>query len=301
MLNIEHIKNCNLKNYSTFKIGGQAKCVWFPQNTNEFITLLNNISNTIVLGSGSNTLFSTSFIDKDIIITTKMDKYEITDNILSVECGAKAAMIANKLAEQGLSGLEFLIGFPARFGGAIYQNAGAKGQTISDTFLSAQVYDVENKKIIELNKTDMQFDYRKSILSEKKYILLNAKFCLTKVDANIAQEKIKENINFRQQHQPMLNLPNIGSIFKNPDGYSAGKLIEDAGFKGIKIGGAKVWENHANFIINYDNATALDVLKLMYEIKQGILEKFDINLYSEINYISGNDEEENTLWKLLQK
>lgn len=301
MLNIEHIENCNLKNYSTFKIGGQAKCVWFPQNTDEFILLLNNLSNPVVLGSGSNTLFSSGFIDKDIILTSKMDKFEINENILFIECGVKSAMIANKLAQLGLSGLEFLIGFPARFGGAIYQNAGAKGQIISDTFCSAQVFDLINKQIIELNKEDMLFDYRKSVLSDKKYILLNAKFILNKTDKKITQEKINENIDFRQKHQPMLSLPNVGSIFKNPEGNSAGKLIEEAGFKGLKVGGAKVWENHANFIINNDNATSFDVLSLMFEIKKSVLEKFNINLYSEINFISGNNEEENKLWKLLQK
>ena len=301
MQDIKHLQNCCMEKYSTFKIGGEARCVWFPNNEEEFVHLLKNIENPLVIGSGSNILFSSSFIDKDIILTSNLDKYSLEKNILTVEAGVKAPQMANYAANEGLSGIEFLIGFPARFGGAVTQNASAQGQAISDTFLSAKVFDMTTKEVKEFQKKDMDFSYRHSILSSGKYILISAKFELKQDTVNNALEKIKQNLDFRKNHQPMLNLPNIGSIFLNPQNDSAGRLLDQCGFKGRSLNGACVWENHANFIVNLNNAKSTDVLSLIMEMKQKVKDKFNIDLYTEIRFIEGNNEEEIKLWKLLQK
>ena len=287
--------------YSTFKIGGEARCAWFVQNEEEFIFLLKNLEEPIVIGSGSNILFSSGFIDKDIIITTNLDKYSLDDNILTVEAGVKTPQIAQMLAQKGLSGMEFLIGFPARFGGAITQNASAQGQAVSDTFVSAKIFDFDKKEVKNIEKTDMEFDYRTSRLKKYNEFLISAVFELKKDSPENVQKKIKENLDFRKNHQPMLNLANIGSIFLNPEGESAGKLLDLCKFKGVSKNGASVWQNHANFIVNSGNAKAIDVLSLMSEMKQKVFDKFKINLHTEIIFIEGNDEEEIKLWKFLQK
>jgi len=298
---IKSVQNCCMARYSTFKIGGEARCAWFPKNEHEFIYLLETLEMPVVIGSGSNILFSSGFIDKDIIITSNLDKYSINGNLLTVEAGVKAPQIAQMLAKEGLSGLEFLIGFPARFGGAIAQNASAQGQAVSDTFLSARVFDFIKKEVKNVEKSDMEFNYRTSRLKKNNEILISAKFELKKESIEKVQEKIKQNLEFRKNHQPMLNLPNIGSIFLNPGGESAGRLLDFCHFKGVCKNEAKVWQNHANFIVNLGNAKAIDVLSLMSEMKQKVLDEFKINLQTEIKFIEGNDEEEIKLWKFLQK
>ena len=301
MKNIKCIKNCDLSHYSTFKIGGKTRCAWFPQSEQEFILLLKNIENPIAIGSGSNILFSSDFIDKDIIITSNLDKYNIDNNILTVEAGVKGAQIAQVLVEKGLSGLEFLIGFPARFGGAIAQNASAQGQKISDTFINAKVFNLDTKELKIIEKTDMEFDYRFSRLKKYNEFLISANFELQKSTKELVQKRINGNIEFRKSHQPMLNLPNIGSIFKNPEGYSAGKLLDVCGFKGEKENDAIVWQNHANFILNSGNASSIDVLRLMTKMKKVVIDKLGINLKPEIIFIEGKNEEEVELWKFLKK
>ena len=182
-----------------------------------------------------------------------------------------------------------MIGFPGSVGGEVYMNAGANGQQISDTFLSAKVFD--GNSIITLTKDKMDFSYRHSICQDKRYIVLEAEFELTQKNPDEIKRKMVENLEFRKMHQPSLALPNCGSVFKNPENNSAGKLLDECGVKELQIGGAKVWENHANFIINTGGATSTDVLKLMLEMKQRVKEKFGIELVPEIKFLGDNEDE----------
>ena len=182
-------------------------------------------------------------------------------------------------------------------------NAGAHGQTISDKLISAKVYDYNEKKILTLKKDELGFSYRHSILKEKPYILLSAKFELEKKEASLIKAKMDENLIFRKERQPNLALPNAGSVFKNPKDseFSAGALIDKCGLRGFRIGDCEVWENHCNFIINKGNATSIDYTNIVFEIYQKVKEKFNVELTPEIIYIGKMTKDEEEKWKILKK
>ena len=162
---------------------------------------------------------------------------------------------------------------------------------IADVLKSAKVYCPE-KGVITLTNADMEFSYRTSICQKMPYSVLEAEFVLTQSTTDKIQEKMNENLSFRQNKQPSLNLPNCGSTFRNPAGDSAGRLLDAAGVKGLVSGGVHVWENHANFIINDGEGTSLDVLRLMDEMYSRVKEKFNVELKPEVRYLGGNNEEE---------
>ena len=288
----------DIKNHTSYKIGGKIKEICFPENMLDFENLLKSKKDYIVVGNLSNTLISSFGYDKTLILTTKLNNIEINGSRVKAEAGVKGPMLAQYAAKNGLSGFEFMIGFPGSVGGEVYMNAGAHGQTISDRFYSAKVFD--GKSIITLKRDDMKFEYRKSICSDKNYIVLEAEFDLVYDNPENINNKMNEYLQFRKNHQPTLATPNCGSIFKNPEGQSAGKLLDECNVKGLKIGGAKVWEGHANFIINENNATSTDVLLLMCEMKKRVLKNFGIELLPEIKFLGDKNEEEVKLCEYLK-
>ncbi len=293
------IENYEIKNETTFKIGGKVNKVAFPASLNELIELLNNDEYDIVLGNCSNVLFSSEKINKNVIITKNIDKFSFNDDCLHVECGARGPVLSKECADRNLSGFEFLIGFPGSFGGMLCMNASAHNQSISDKFVSARLYDTSLKKIIEAGKTEMNFSYRNSKISDSKFILLDADFKLEKGEPDKIKELMERNIVFRKTRQPSLTYGNAGSIFKNPQNDSAGRLLDLCEMKGIKEGGAAVFENHANFIVNYNNASSLDVLTLMYKMYSKVREKYRIELKPEIKYIGNKESKEYKLWEIM--
>ncbi len=292
-------ENYELKKHTTFKVGGIAKRVFFPESVDELIKVLEETQNPILLGNCSNVLISSFEIDKDIIITSKMNEFSFDGKKLYCLCGTKGPLLSKECQKQGLSGLEFMIGFPGSIGGMLYMNASAHNQAISDYFISCKVFDTDTKKVIELNKEDMNFEYRKSVLSEKNYIILSAQFEFEEKKPEEINALMQKNLDFRKQHQPSLALPNVGSIFKNPTNDSAGRLLDCAGARGLLSGGAKVWENHANFIVNFDNATSKDILNLMLKMYDIVEEKYSIKLHPEVKFIASKDKEEERIWKTL--
>ena len=178
-------------------------------------------------------------------------------------------------------------------------NASAHSQSIAEIFTSCKVFDVENKKVLTLNKDDMNFEYRKTVLSEKKYVVLSAEFELKTSTAEEVKALMQRNAEFRKQKQPSLALPNAGSIFKNPENDSAGRLLEKSGVKSKIIGGAKVWENHANFIVNIGYATSNDVLNLMYKMYNEVKVRYTIELHPEVKFIGIANEEEKEIWQTM--
>jgi len=187
--------------------------------------------------------------------------------------------LALKTANLGLSGLEFASGIPGTIGGALYMNAGAYNSSMSDIILETQVLD-ENLNIITLTNQQLNFGYRYSILKQKDYICLNAKMKLKKRNKEEILNIIKTRKEKRLQSQP-LEFPSAGSVFRNPEGMYAGKLIEDLGLKGENIGDAYISEKHANFIINKGNASGEDIDKLITLIKKQVKEEYDIELINE--------------------
>lgn len=294
-------ENYELKKHTTFKIGGYAKRVFFPTTVEEFTELLNTLKNPIILGNCSNVLISSEGVKEDVIVTTKMNSYEFVNNTLTALCGVKVPFLSKEAENRSLSGFEFMIGFPGTVGGVVYMNASAHSQAISDTFKSCKVYDLNSKKIIELNKDEMKFGYRSSILQEGNYILLEAKFELLPVLKEEITAIMQRNLEFRKGRQPGLSQPNAGSIFRNPPNDSAGRLLEKAGVKGLKQGGAQVWLGHANFIVNIEDATSKDVSILMNKMYNEVKEKYTIELVPEVKFIGVKSKEEEEIWNTLLK
>ena len=302
---IKFYNDFQLTNFNTLKIKSTAKYFYMPDNDGELITLLKKYKNLnpIVIGNGSNILFSSKGVEEPVIYTGKMKSSIIIGNILEAQAGVKVQTLSKLALDKKLSGFEFLIGIPASLGGACHMNAGAHGCSISNNFISAKVYDIEKNKVITLKKEDMNFSYRHSILKEKRYILLSAKFELKKAPSEEIKSKMDENIIFRKNRQPNLAIPNAGSVFKNPENceFSAGALIDKCNLRGFQIGDVQVWENHCNFVINKGKATSSDYIDVIFEMYSRVKEKFNIELTPEIIYIGKMSKSEKEKWKILKK
>ncbi len=283
--------NFDIKKSTSFKIGGQIARMYFPTSVEEFVDIKTKEPDAFVAGNLSNILVSSDGYDGAVICTKKMDSIKFDGNTVFAGAGVRGTKLSKLALEKGLSGLEFMVAFPGSVGGEVFMNAGAHGQMIADVLKSAKVYCPE-KGVIKLANADMEFSYRTSVCQKMPYSVLEAEFELTPSTTDKIQEKMNENLSFRQNKQPSLTLPNCGSTFRNPDGDSAGRLLDAAGVKGLVSGGVHVWENHANFIINDGEGTSLDVLRLMDEMYSRVKEKFDIELKPEVRYLGGNNEEE---------
>lgn len=284
-------KDYNVKNLTSFKCGGNIKEVIFPESVEEFKKVLLENPDVQVFGNLSNTLVSTDGYDGTIIITTKMNKFSINGECVEADCGLKGPRLAQACAEAGLSGLEFMVAFPGSVGGEVFMNAGAHGQSVADCFVEALCYNRDEKKFVTLSKSGMCFDYRSSVCQAFNLIVLSAVFELKKSLKTEIQNRMNENLAFRKAKQPSLALPNCGSVFRNPQGDSAGRLLDEAGVKGLVVGGAGVWENHANFIIN-NGGTSEDILEVMNIMYNEVKEQFGIELRPEVRYLGGNNENE---------
>lgn len=297
--NIE--KDFDIKNHTTFKIGGKIEEVYLPDNVEDFVKILQSNPNIPVLGNLSNTLVSSHGYSGAVILTSKMDKILIDGTHVVADCGVKGPKLAQEVCKAGLSGLEFMIGFPGSIGGEVYMNASANGQCVSDCIVSVLCYS-RKMGLRTFKKEQMGFDYRTSRCEKDDLVVLRAEFELTAKNSDEIQAQMNENLDFRRKHQPSLALPNCGSIFKNPPCNPAGRLLESVGAKEIMIGGARVWRNHSNFIVNANNGTSMDVLQLMFEMQTRVHDMYNIDLEPEIKYLGNKNKEELKLWqKLTQK
>ncbi len=298
-MGINSEKNFDIKNLTSFKTGGKIAEVFFPENIDEFTEILKQNPNIKVFGNLSNTLISDSGYDGKIILTKKMNKIKISGNKVIAGCGVKGPKLAQEVCTYGLSGLEFMIGFPGSIGGEVYMNASANSQSISDCLTFVTCY--SDIGLIKLSKDEMNFSYRTSRCQNENLIVLEAEFELSPKNITEIKTKMDENLSFRKSHQPSLALPNCGSIFKNPENNSAGRLLDSVGAKQLNCGGVKVWENHANFIVNIRAGSSTDILELMCKMRQKVKEEYNIELEPEIRYLGGNNEKENELCKILYK
>lgn len=300
-MQVEVRENFEIKNHTTFKIGGRVNKVWFPRNQQEFVYLLNELDNYIVLGNCSNVLISSNGYSGNIILTTEMKFFDIRGTHIIAESGVKGPLLSQKACEAGLSGFEFMIGFPGTIGGEVFMNAGCHGQTISDVLTRACVYDKEKQEVVFKEKSEMGFEYRKSILHNGNYILLGAEFELKKASQEEIKVLMDRNLAFRKDIQPSLAIPNAGSVFKNPTNDSAGRLLDKAGVKVFDLETAKVWDKHANFIVNKGNATSEDILDLMVKMYTSVQKMYTIELAPEIIFIGDKTEKEEELCNILYK
>lgn len=277
-----------MKNHTSFKVGGNADIFIEPDNANELVEFIryakeNNIP-YYIMGNGTNMLVSDEGIRGAVIkLGDKISSVEVVDDKVIAQCGAKLPDVANIAAEYSLTGLEFACGIPGSIGGTVAMNAGAYENEMKDVVESVEVLD-SNLQYKVLQSKEMEFGYRKSAISKYNYIVLGCTFNLKKGSKSDIKALMDEYTERRQNKQP-LDMPSAGSIFKRPEGYYAGKLIEDAGLRGMTIGGAQVSEKHCGFIINKGDATARDIYNLIKHIQKTIYERFGVKLETEVKLI----------------
>ena len=274
-----------MRDLTTWKIGGPAEYAYWPPDCQNLVEAVKRVKAAgiplWIIGRGSNLLIADQGLPGLTIVCTALKKITWGDYQVSVEAGYSLARLAQEAGERGWSGLEFARGIPGTVGGALIMNAGAYGGEIAQKILEVRVLvDGELKK---LKSSDLKFAYRESSLRGNA-LVLEAEFYFEPGDRDQILTTMKNNLAKRIATQP-LDLPNAGSIFRNPPGDSAGRLLEVAGWKGKNRGGAFVSVKHANFIVNAGGATASDVLSLMDAIKEDILGKFGIELHPEVEYL----------------
>lgn len=286
---IEELKNIckleediDLKKYNTLKLNSKAKIMVFPNDINSLIEIVKVLkkykSKYFIIGNGSNIILP-EFYDGVVIKLNNLNNYRITDCNLYVESGVMINKLANDLAKIGLAGLVFATGIPGSIGGCIYGNAGCYGSCISDVLVDVTIFD--GKSIKTLSNKELKFKYRYSIFKEhKNWIILSANFRVCNSDKEELKKIILERTQKRIASQDLSN-PSNGSMFKNPEGFSAGKLIDDLGLKGYSINDAMISNKHANFIINKGNAVQDDILALVKFIKEKVKKEYNIDLELE--------------------
>ena len=281
--NYEYYKDISLKKYNTYRLDTKCGYLIYPSNIKELIDLLKYLKesniNYFILGGGSNIILAKPYFDV-VIKLDKLNNIEIKDNIVTAEAGVSLIYLANLCMNNNLNGLAFAGGIPGMVGASTAMNAGAYKEDMASIVKEVKVV-TPDLEVITLTNKDLNYSYRNSFLKEHKdYICTEVTLEMSYLD----KDKIKETMTSRKQRridtQP-LDKPSAGSVFRNPEGLSAGKLIEDAGLKGYKIGGAEISTKHANFIVNTGDATYEDILELIDYTKKKIKEIYNIDLILE--------------------
>ncbi len=275
-----------LSKYTTFKIGGPAKYFYPAQNNEQLIEAVKIAQEIklpyLILSGGSNILISDRGFD-GLVIKAQNSGLKVQNDEIEVDSGVMLNKLVGECTKNGLSGLEWAAGVPGTVGGAIRGNAGAKEGEMKDIVEWVEV--LHEGSQIRLKNRDCQFKYRHSLFKNNNdYLIVSAGLKLKSADKDAIQKKVNEFINQRQESQPY-DFPSAGCIFKNPEGDSAGRLIDQAGLKGKRIGDAQVSDKHANFIVNLGQAKAEHVVMLISLIKQKIRTDNNIQLEEEIGYI----------------
>lgn len=274
-----------MKKHTTFRIGGPADYFTVPstwEETEKVIAVCKEMQIPYyIIGNGSNLLVSDQGYRGVIIqLYRDMSQVEVKDNMICAQAGASLARIAGAALEAGLTGFEFAAGIPGTLGGACVMNAGAYGGEMKDVLVRVTVLDEEDKiRVIE--KENLELGYRTSIIAKKGYTVLGAEIELQKGEKDAIQEYMNELKEKRVTKQP-LEYPSAGSTFKRPEGYFAGKLVQDAGLRGFRVGDAMVSEKHCGFVINAGDATAAQVDELMKQVSAKVKEQFGVTLEPEV-------------------
>ncbi len=278
-----------MSKYTYMQVGGTASIVAFVNNAKELIAAIREANNQcikyVVIGNGSNVIFSDKGFDGLVIITKNMKNFTLEGNVIKADCGAPLSKLAVAAQKSELTGLEFAYGIPGTVGGGLFMNAGAFGGNISDVVVSSICYDPTNDCIRKIDLDEHEFKYRESIYSKNPHLIILAvmlELAPGRMSDIISQ--MNKNVRTRKEKQP-LEYPSAGSVFKRPVGYYAGEMIEKSGLKGYRIGGAEVSEKHAGFIINRGNATADDVMSLIDHIKKTVYDNYEVELECEVRYI----------------
>lgn len=282
-------ENISLKKYTTYKVGGKARCVVYPKNVDKLVKLIkllnqNNIKYKII-GNGSNLLFSDKDYDGILIKLVDFDDIEINDNRIKVGAGYSLMKLSRIAMKNSLTGLEFAAGIPGTVGGAVFMNAGAYKSDMGYIVKSVKVL-TPDYRIIELENRELDFHYRTSYLKKHpKYICLEAVIKLENGSRSAIENLMKERLKRRMSSQP-LNYPSAGSVFRNPKDMFAGELIENLGLKGMKHNGAMISDKHANFIVNTGNAKSEDIKYLIDYAYNKVKEKYNVEMVVEQEFVN---------------
>ncbi len=279
-----------LKNHCTFKIGGNAEILYVPKNEKALIAAVNfSKENNIpfhILGNGSNVLISDDGL-KGIVIklfSGLTDLLYLGDGIIAVGAGVSLTRLCNFALEKSLTGLEFAYGIPGSVGGAVYMNAGAYGGEIKDVLMSVRTFNPNSGEVKEVPVQDISLSYRDTQFMHSGEIITAAYFKLKAGEKEAVSRRMQELMAKRKASQP-LEFPSAGSTFKRPVNAYAAALIDQCGLKGFSVGGAKVSEKHAGFVINFNNASFHDVITLMDKIKAVVLKECSIELTPEVEIL----------------
>ena len=285
---MEIIKNAKMKEYSNMKVGGTAKELIFIDDKNELKEILQTRNNIFLLGNGTNTLINDWNLDisflslkrlKKITVEEKVENVQKEDSydLVRVEAGLDLDDLIDFMEKNDYSGLENITGIPGSVGGLVNMNGGAYGTEIFDCIEEVEVCKNDGE-IVKIKTTDLNFKYRTTEIKENKWIVISALF---KFGFGFDKEASQDKKNQRKVKHP-LDLPNLGSTFKNPGGTFAARLISDADLKGYRVGDAVVSSKHPNFVTNVGNATFNDVISVIEHVKKVVFEKFGIKLETEI-------------------
>ena len=285
---MEIIKNAKMKEYSNMKVGGTAKELIFIDDKNELKEILQTRNNIFLLGNGTNTLINDGNLDisflslkrlKKITVEEKIEntKKEDSYDLVRVEAGLDLDDLIDFMEKNNYSGLENITGIPGSVGGLVNMNGGAYGTEIFDCIEEVEVCKNDGE-IVKIKTTDLNFKYRTTEIKENKWIVISALF---KFGFGFDKEASQDKKNQREVKHP-LDLPNLGSTFKNPEGTFAAKLISDADLKGYRVGDVVVSPKHPNFVTNVGNATFNDVISVIEHVKEVVFEKFGVKLETEI-------------------
>lgn len=275
--------NIEMKEYSNMKIGGIAKELIFVENKEELVEIYNTRDRIYLIGNGTNTLINDEYLDISFVSLSKLNKIEVIKKeneitFVRAYSGVDFDRFISYMEENDLSGIENMSGIPGSFGGMTNMNAGAYGTELFDVVEEVEIFEPENKIIKTLKKSELNSKYRTTAIKENKWVVISTVLKLTK---GFNKEASLDKYNQRKQKHP-LNLPNLGSTFKNPTGNFAAQLISDCGLKGYSVGEAQVSPVHPNFITNMGNAKFKDVLDVIEHVKNTVKENTGIQLETEI-------------------
>ena len=276
------IENADLTNYNTYGIKTSTKYLVKPDSSNHLLELLEYLNTNnmkyLILGKGSNVILPDTSFNGVIISLELLCNIEFNDNLVKVESGVILSTFVMECINKGLKGLEYLALIPGTLGGALYGNAGVKESTIYDNLIDITI--IRDNKLVTLLKNEVEIGYRYTEFKNKKDVIVNATFKLDNGDTDGLMEIVKANRVKRLNSQP-LEYKNAGSVFKNPDGDFAGRLIESLNLKGFSVGDAEISQKHANFIINKGNATSEDIKELINLTKDKVYREYKIELLLE--------------------
>lgn len=284
---IEYKTDEPMCNHTSFKIGGPADFFVAVRNDDELCLVLKALKEYsvpyFILGKGSNLLVSDKGIEGAVISLSYMDGISVAGEEITAMAGASLASVCMVALDNSLMGLEFAYGIPGSVGGALYMNAGAYDSEMSQAVVSCE-YATDDGQKRSINREDMQLGYRESIFRNQDMIITSVKFKLQKGRSEDIRARMEDYMERRKQKQP-LEFPSAGSTFKRPEGHFAGALIEKNNLKGVSVGGAKVSEKHAGFLINYNGATSEDVKNLIKLVKETVLKADGIDLEPEVIFV----------------